>query len=75
MMTHMCIDASTRAARDFGFDCLLAQDACATKALSFAGRTVPAAQVHGAFLAALQSTYAQVLPVTDLLAQLQSPVH
>ncbi len=70
MMTHMCVDATTRAAYDFGFECQVAQDACATKTLSIAGQTVPAGQVHYAFLAALQAAYASVLPVTEILAQL-----
>jgi len=34
MMTHMCIDATTRAAKDFGFNCTLIRDACATKDLT-----------------------------------------
>jgi len=70
MMTHMCVDATARAASDFGFECRVAQDACAAKSLSFAGQTVPARQVHYAFLAALQAADATVLPVTDILAQL-----
>jgi nicotinamidase-related amidase len=70
MMTHMCVDATTRAAHDFGFECWVAQDACATKTLSFAGQTVPAGQVHYAFLAALQAAYARVLTVAEILAQL-----
>ena len=41
MMTHMCIDTTTRAAADFGFKCLLAHDACATRALSFNGTLLP----------------------------------
>jgi nicotinamidase-related amidase len=70
MMTHMCVDATTRAACDFGFECQVAQDACATKTLNFAGQTVPAGQVHYAFLAALQAAYASVLPVAEILTQL-----
>ncbi len=70
MMTHMCVDATARAAYDFGFECQVAQDACATKTLSIAGQTVPAGQVHYAFLAALQAAYASVLTVTDILSQL-----
>ena len=70
MMTHMCVDATTRAASDFGFECQVAQDACATKTLSIAGQTVPAGQVHYAFLAALQAAYASVLPPSSILAQL-----
>jgi nicotinamidase-related amidase len=66
MMTHMCIDTTTRAAADLGFQGLLAHDACATKALSFGGVTVPAEQVHAAFLAALSGTFARVLSVAEV---------
>jgi Amidases related to nicotinamidase len=41
MMTHMCIDTTTRAAADLGFECQLAHDACATRDLAFAGRRSP----------------------------------
>jgi nicotinamidase-related amidase len=34
-MTHMCIDATTRAAFDLGFNCTVAEDACATMDLVF----------------------------------------
>ena len=70
MMTHMCVDATTRAAYDFDFECRVALDACTTKTLFFAGQTVPAGQVHYAFLAALQAAYASVSPTADILAQL-----
>jgi len=68
MMTQMCVDSSTRAAADLGFSCLLAGDACATRALSFGGATVPAAQVQTAFLAALNGLFAKVQPVEQLCA-------
>ena len=66
-MSHMCIDATTRAAFDLGFGCTVASDACATRDLSFAGETIPAAQVHAAFMAALAVPYARVAPVDELL--------
>ena len=68
MMTQMCVDSTTRAAADLGFQCLLAHDACATRALSFGGATVPAEQVQGAFLAALNGSFAKVQSVEELLA-------
>jgi nicotinamidase-related amidase len=68
MQTHMCVDAGVRAAVDIGFECRVAADACATKDLAFGGQTVPAAHVHAAFLAALNSSYAKVLPTGELLA-------
>jgi nicotinamidase-related amidase len=66
MMTHMCIDTTTRAAADLGFQCLLAHDACATRALTFGNSTVPAAQVQAAFMAALNGLFAQVLSVDEI---------
>lgn len=60
MMTHMCIDATTRAAKDFGFNCTLIGDACATKSLEIDGKFVNATDVHTGFLAALSSTYATI---------------
>jgi nicotinamidase-related amidase len=53
MMTHMCVDATTRAAVDLGFYCRLIHDATATRELAFGGESVPAAKVKAAFLAAL----------------------
>ncbi len=60
-MTHMCIDATTRAAFDLGFNCTVAEDACATRDLEFNGATVPSSQVHAAFMAALSRPYARVV--------------
>jgi nicotinamidase-related amidase len=70
MMTHMCIDTTTRAAADLGFQCVLAHDACATRALSFGGATVSAANVQTAFLAALGGLFAKVLSVEEICANL-----
>lgn len=70
MMTHMCVDSTVRAAFDYGFECWLAHDACATKALSHAGKTVPAEHVHLSFLAALNGRYSQVLTVDEIIARL-----
>ncbi|HSV93118.1 MAG TPA: cysteine hydrolase family protein [Desulfobacterales bacterium] len=67
-MSHMCIDATARAAADLGFTCRVAHDACATRALAFGAVTVPAAQVHAAYMAALSAAYAQVLATAELLA-------
>jgi nicotinamidase-related amidase len=66
MMTHMCVDASVRAAADLGYKVTLLGDACATRAQSFGGETVPARQVHHAFLAALNGFYAKVIASHEL---------
>jgi nicotinamidase-related amidase len=67
MMTSMCVDATARAASDLGFETTVVHDACATRDLEFAGRTIPAQQVHGAFLAALRDGYATIAATDDLV--------
>jgi nicotinamidase-related amidase len=66
MMTHMCVDASVRHAADLGYKITLLGDACATRAQSFGGESVPARQVHAAFLAALNGAYAKVVKTDEL---------
>ena len=66
-MSHMCIDASTRAAFDLGFTCTVVEDACATRDLSFGDKIIQANDVHGAFMAALGSVYARLTTTQDLL--------
>ena len=67
MMTHLTIDASVRAAYDLGFSCTVLHDACAAHALEFNHMTITSQQVHYAFLAALQPSYASILSVDDFL--------
>ena len=66
MMTHMCVDATVRHAADLGYKVTLLGDACATRAQSYGGETVPARQVHAAVLAALNGFYAKVIPSHEL---------
>jgi nicotinamidase-related amidase len=68
MMTHMCVDATTRAAFDHGVQCTVLHDACATRALSFGHDIIPAKQVHGAFLAALGAVYAKIVSTDDFIS-------
>ncbi|PHS68889.1 MAG: cysteine hydrolase [Methylophaga sp.] len=70
-MSHMCIDAVTRAANDFGYNCTVAHDACATLGLEFNGITVPANHVHAAFMAALDFAYANVASTDELLSEFE----
>jgi nicotinamidase-related amidase len=72
MMTHMCVDATTRAAFDLGFSCSLAHNACATRALTFGEQHIPAAQVHAAFVAALGGLYAKVQNAAAIAAEIAS---
>jgi nicotinamidase-related amidase len=69
-MSNMCIDAGTRAAADLGYECLVAEDACAAMTIAFQGTTVPARSVHAAFMGALGLGYAKVAAASALLDQL-----
>lgn len=66
MMTHMCIDTTTRAAADLGFECLLAHDACATRDLAFGGTKVAAREVHAAYVAGLNGAFAKALAAREI---------
>lgn len=70
MMTHMCVDTTTRAAFDLGFTCHLAHDACATRSLVHDGKTVEAAQVQTAYMAALGQVFAKVAGTREMCASL-----
>ena len=71
MMTHMCVDATVRAAFDHGFDCVAIHDACATRGLTFNGDDISSEKVHGAFMAALGSVYARVCSSMEFAAQIE----
>lgn len=70
MMTHMCVEAATRAARDFGFDCILIGDACATRDLKYGDKIIKAVDVHLSTLSSLDGYYAKVMNTEDYLDSL-----
>lgn len=59
-MSHMCIEATGRAAADQGYHVTVAHDACATMNLEFDETEVPAAQVHAVSMASLGFGYATI---------------
>jgi nicotinamidase-related amidase len=67
MMSSMCVDATVRAAVDLGLETTVVHDGCAAPDLAFAGRDVPGAAVHAAFMAALSDGYATVVGANELL--------
>lgn len=69
MMTHMCVDATARAASDLGFKIIVVEDACATRDLKYEETLIPAEHVHKAFLSALRS-YGDVMPGSEVMARL-----
>ena len=70
MMTSMCVDSTTRAAAELGYDVTVVHDACAAPDLEFGGTKVPGAAVHAAFLAALGDSFAVVGSSADVIASL-----
>jgi nicotinamidase-related amidase len=71
-MSHMCIDATTRAAADHGFKCTVIHDACATRDLQFEDASVPAKQVHASFMSALGFAYAKVVSLQKFLSTFEA---
>lgn len=70
MMSHMCIDTTVRAARDYGFTVTLVHDACTTMDLKWNSQVIPAQTVHNAFMAALSGAFAKLVSTDEYLAKL-----
>ena len=68
MMTHMCVEAATRAAHDFGFNCILIGDACATRDLKYGNKVIKAEDVHLSTLSSLKDYYTKVMNTAEYLA-------
>jgi nicotinamidase-related amidase len=68
MQTHMCLEAAVRAAHDYGFECTVIEDACATKDLSFNNQVIKASDVHLSTLNTLASGgYAKILNLSTFI--------
>ncbi len=68
MMTHMCVEAATRAADDLGFETILIHDACATRDLTFEDEIIAAQDVHLSTLSTLKA-YATIMTINEYLAE------
>ncbi|MCF8380018.1 MAG: cysteine hydrolase [Bacteroidales bacterium] len=68
MQTQMCLEAATRAGADYGFNCIVIHDACATRDLEFNGHITSALDVHYSTLNTLKS-YAKILSADEFLNQ------
>ena len=66
MMTFMCVDATTRAAKDLGFECYLLHDCTATPSTEYGGVRCSAEQAQAAFLSALSWVCDKVTASTEL---------
>ena len=67
MQTQMCLEGAVRAAHDYGFECIVVHDACATRDVKFSGKTVKAEDVQTAILATIaDGRYASVIDLKEL---------
>lgn len=69
MMTHMCIDTTVRAARNWGYSVTLIEDACATKDLVWKEEVIPAAVVQNVFYTSLSSSFATIKTADNWLKE------
>jgi len=67
MMTHMCVDTTVRAAFDAGYECIVAGDCCATRALAINGNEVSADNVQNSFLASLNGVFSKVSKKDEII--------
>jgi nicotinamidase-related amidase len=70
MQTHMCVEAAVRAGHDFGFSCILVEDACATRALQYQEIIIPSRYVHYSTVKTLEGTYATIVTTEAFLKDL-----
>lgn len=70
MQTHMCLEAAARAAHDYGFQCTVVQDACATRALQYEDLIIPARNVHFSTMKTLEGSYAHVMNTEEVLGEI-----
>ncbi len=75
MMTHMCVEAITRAASDLGFKCIVIEDACATRDLKYNDRIIPAEQVHFTALSTIAYAYGRVMTTQQFLEGFSGQSH
>ena len=71
MQTHMCVEATTRAAYDLGYKCTVISDGSTTKDLKFRNHTIKAKDVHFSTLSSIRSSYGKVLTTDELVKKLE----
>lgn len=65
MMTHMCVDTTVKAAKDYGYNITLILDGSTTKDLEWNGDKVSASTVQSVYMASLNQKFATVTLSTE----------
>jgi nicotinamidase-related amidase len=71
MQTHMCVEATTRAAYDLGYKCTVISDGCTTKNIKFRNHTIKAKDVHFSTLSTIQNSYGKVLTADEFVKKIE----
>lgn len=71
MQTHMCVEATTRAAYDLGYNCIIGADAATTRDLTYNDKRIEAKDVHYSTLSTLHNSYGKVKNVKEILKIIQ----
>ena len=66
-MSQMCVEATARAAVDYGLKTTVVHDACAAGQLRFDGGEIPIAHIHGTAMASLAWGYATITSTDEFL--------
>lgn len=76
MQTQMCVEAAIRAGHDFGFECIVIHDACATRDLKFNGKIVKAEDVQTSTLATItDGGYGKVIDLKTFKENIDKYLH
>lgn len=71
MMTHMCVDSTVRAAYDLSYNCIVAEDACATKKLVLNNEEINAIEIQKSFMSAFNGMFATVKKTDEIIVDLR----
>jgi len=69
MMTNMCVDSTTRVAKDFGFNCTVISDAFATTNLKIGNIEIDAKKCPQFFSGNIRIFYAKILTADEFMKQ------
>lgn len=67
MMSHMCIETTVRACKDYGYNVSVLEDACTTKDLIWRDTVLEATSVHNTYMAGLSDMFAKILTTDEYL--------